>query len=298
MLSCKKRQEGINISGFFTISSSSYSLTSASVIHEGYADTDSTQFLLHATFSGYQGSIHLFLLAPDNDFRTAITYDRISTDTASYVLLPDSPDTIRITSASLTVDSVDDAIAKGKNWLSYHFTLTVEGETANGQFTGPHTVNYTVDQPSFGSLCFDTIATGLARPTLYRWNHFFCDFSNYFELKFYSSMARFSDNGTITQGVQFVLGFHSFQQNYPAVGTYPVALEPKEQTLLYGHRNGSVSWGSYWQTFYAGSVVGKANILSDTLSVLRWDSDTLSMTFSLKDQLGNTLQGSYCGRYD
>ena len=110
-------------------------------------------------------------------------------------------------------------------------------------------------------------------------------------------MARFSDNGTITQGVQFVLGFHSFQQNYPAVGTYPVALEPKEQTLLYGHRNGSVSWGSYWQTFYAGSVVGKANILSDTLSVLRWDSDTLSMTFSLKDQLGNTLQGSYCGRY-
>ena len=96
MLSCKKRQEGINISGFFTISSSSYSLTSASVIHEGYADTDSTQFLLHATFSGYQGSIHLFLLAPDNDFRTAITYDRISTDTASHRLPRYHPHHLRL----------------------------------------------------------------------------------------------------------------------------------------------------------------------------------------------------------
>jgi len=90
---------------------------------------------------------------------------------------------------------------------------------------------------------------------------------------------------------------HSFQQNFPAVGSYPIALQAKEATAYFGHRDGSVNWGTYWQTFYSGSVVGKANILADTINILRWDADTLSMTFSLKDQLGNTVQGNYNGRY-
>lgn len=297
LFSCKPKQEDIKVSGSITLDGTSYPLTSARVIHVGYADVDSACFILHTTFTGYQGSINLFMLAPDNDFLTSVTYDRLATDTLSYIALTESKDTLRITAASLTVDSLDDTKARGKNWLKYTIHLTVEGATADGTFTGPHTVNYTVDQPSYGNLSFDTISVGLARPTLYRWDHFFCDFTNYFELKFYSSTARFSDSGTISQGAQFVLGFHSFQQNYPAAATYPVALEPAEQTMLYGHREGSVNWGTYWQTFYSGSVVGKANILTDTTYVLRWDADSLTIRFSMKDQLGNDVVGSYSGRY-
>ncbi len=297
LFSCKPSQEDIKIAGSISLNGTSYPLTSARVIHVGYADADSTQFILHTTFAGYQSTINLFLIAPDNDFLTSITYDRLATDTISYIALIESNDTLRITAASVTVDSLDDATARGKNWLRYTIHLTVDDATADGSFTGPHTINYTVDQPSGGNISFDTISVGLARPTLYRWNHFFCDFSNYFELKFYSSNARFSDNGNISQGLQFVLGFHSFQQNYPAVASYPVALEPAEQTLLYGHREGSVNWGTYWQTFYAGSVIGKANILTDTAYVLHWDADSLSLLFTMKDQLGNDVIGSYSGCY-
>lgn len=317
MFSCKKKQEDFKISGSFTLDGSSYSLTALSVDHVGYAEIqqmpvdtsvmeryDSTMFVLHACFSGYKSAIHLYLCAPDNDFRTGVTYDCLCDDSLSCVILfSDNGDTIlqnSVISASLIVDSIDDPVASGENWLNYHFTLDVDNTSSsqvNGQFAGPHTINYIVDQPSFGFLSFDTVTVGLARPSLYRWGHLFCDDSNYFELKFYSNAARFSENGTISQGVQFAVGFHSFQQNYPAVGDYPISMEAKEATALYGHRMGSVNWGTYWQIFYSGSVAGKANILSDTIRVVRWDSDSLTISFNLTDQLGNRVKGSYEGPY-
>jgi len=313
MFSCKKKQEDIKISGSFTFDGTSYSISSCRVDHVGYpervpGDTlsqDSTRFILHTAFYGYQGDIHLFLIAPDNDLMPGQTYETLYEDSLSYIVIRSSEgDTtrpVRVTSASVTLLAMEDPVAAGKNWLSYYFTLTVDGNpsplTIDGSFIGPHTVNYTVDQPSYGFITFDTIATGLARPSLYRWNHLFCDDSNYFELKFYSNRARFADKGTINVGVQFVVGFHSYQENFPAAGTYPVSIEAKEATLYFGHRDGSVNWGTYWQTFYAGSIVGKANILSDTLYLHRCTSDSITLTFALKDQLGNTVQGSYSGRY-
>lgn len=316
MFSCKKKQENIAISGSYTLEGTSYSLTALRIVHVGYDATlptpgdtsaiepyDSTRFILRADFSGYQGNVLLYFIAPDNDFRVGTTYDCLCADSLSCIILTTDGDTTRrnILSATLDVDSIDDQEASGKNWLSYHFSLSVEGSSSpvqvEGRFTGPHTVNYTVDQPSYGTLSFDTITTGLARPSLYRWNHLFCDDSNYFELKFYSCGARFSDNGIISQGVQFVIGLHSFQQNFPAAGDYPVSMEAEEATAFFGHKDGSVNWGTYWQVFYSNAVIGKANILSDTLHIHNCTSDSISLSFSLNDQLGNTVIGNYSGRY-
>ncbi len=316
MFSCKKKQESIAISGSFALEGTSYSLTSLRIDHVGYAATwptpgdtsaiepyDSARFILCAHFSGYQGNVVLYLVAPDNDFLVGTTYDCLYGDSLSCITLTTNGDTTQrsVLSATLNVDSIDDHEASGKNWLSYHFSLMVEGSSSpvqvSGQFVGPRTVNYTVDQPSYGVISFDTITAGLARPSLYRWNHLFCDDSNYFELKFYSNEARFSDNGNISHGVQFVIGIHSFQQNFPAAGDYPVSMEAEEATAFFGHKDGSVNWGTYWQVFYNNSVIGKANILSDTLHIHSCTTDSISLSFSFNDQLGNIVAGNYSGRY-
>lgn len=302
--SCKKKQDEVKVSGSFTLEGTSYVIESLRVDHEGYA-SDSSAFILHANFSGQQGNVHLYLVAPDNDFLPGFTYDNIYADSASSIIIRSSEGeelrNVRILSAELSVDVIDDKTASGKNWLSYSFSAVVDDGSSSaslsGQYIGPHTVNYSIDQPSYGYISFDTIESGLARPTLYHWDHLFCDNSNYFELKFYSNSTRFSDKGTINSGIQFVLGIHSDQQDFPAVGEYLVSMEAEQSTLYYGHREGSVNWGTYWQTFYSGSIVGKANILSDTLHIYKCTPDSITLDFSLGDQLGNTVAGYYSGLY-
>ena len=300
VVSCQKQETTIKSSGSFALDGTSYSITSFRVDHVDYADGDSLRFVLKITAKGYSSQVTLYLIAPDNDLMAGNTYNVLMADSLSSIMLlkdGDTTSTACVTAAEVTVSALDDEIAAGKNWLSYEFSLTVEGTQTTGSFVGPHTVNYTVDQPSFGQLAFDTLQVGLSRPSLYGWGTMFTDISNYFELKFYSSDARFSDNGVIRQGVQFVVGLHSFQALYPAVGAYPVSLEAEEATAFYGHKEGSVNWGTYWQVFSSSSVIGKANILSDTVYVVKFTADSLTLKIALHDQLGNDVVGWYDGEY-
>jgi len=301
LVGCKKNEEVVS-QGSFSLDGTSYSITAVRVDHVDYANADFSDFILKASFTGYQGKVCFYMSAPDNDFIPGQTYTTLFADSLSRIVVlsreGDTTQIVDISGATLKVDTIADETAAGKNYLQYAFTLVTDGHgTVEGSFIGQHTVNYTVDQPSYGNLFFDTIACGLARPSLYGWGHMFSDKTNYFELKFFSSAARFSDNGKIKQGVQFVVGLHSFQELYPAMGSYPVSLIAEEQTTYFGHKEGNAMWGTYWQTFYSSSVVGKANILADTLHVVRCTSDSITLQFNLKDQLGNRVQGTYDGRY-
>ena len=301
LVGCKKNEEVVS-QGSFSLDGTSYSVTAVHINHVSYADTDSSDFILKASFTGYQGKVYFYMVAPDNDFIPGQTYARLFADSLSQVVVlsreGDTTQIVKITAATLRVDSVTDKAAAGKNYLQYGFTLVTDKHgTIEGSFLGQHTVNYTVDQPSFGNLSFDTIVCGLAKLSIYRWGRMFSDNTNFFELKFFSSSARFNDNGKIKEGVQFVVGLHSFQELYPAVGNYPVSLEAEEQTAYYGHKKDNAQWGTYWQTFHSSSIIGKANIISDTLHVVRCTADSITLRFDFKDQLGNRVVGSYDGKY-
>lgn len=301
VVGCDKKEEVVS-HGSFSLEGTTYSITALRVDHVGYAETDSSAFVLRTSFTGPRIEIIFYMVAPDNDFVPGKKYSSFCPDSLSRIIVTsregDTLHNVMIASATLMVDSVVDPIASGKNFLQYMFTIeTNDYGTTNGDFLGKHIVNYVVDQPSYGSFSFDTIECGVAKPTLYCWEHLFSDDTNYFELKFFSSNARFNDNGKIQMGVQMVIGLHSFQTLYPAEANYPVSLEAQEQTAYYGHKVGNALWGTYWQTFYSGSIVGKANVLSDTIKVLQWNSEKICLEFAMKDQLGNNVVGYYEGGY-
>lgn len=199
---------------------------------------------------------------------------------------------IRLASGRVVVDSIED-------FIRYKFYLqTIEGDSITGSFEGKLIYNYSVDQLSYGSLSVDTIQTKLAQPVMWQWGNLFSSETNFFELVFYSADARFYDSGKQKDGIHFVLGFNDFQQLWPSEGIYPVGTSYSDShILLYGHRTGSVQWGSYWQYFVTGSNRAKANILSDTTNIIKIDENNISIKFMLVDQMKNVVEGSYDGPY-
>ena len=126
----------------------------------------------------------------------------------------------------------------------------------------------------------------------------FTENSNYFEFTFYSTAARFADAGKIKSGVQFVVGVHDAQEEYPTAGDYSVSMKADDtMSVLYGHKLKNTAWGTYWQMFYNGSSVGKANVVAGSAQIISIDDESLNMTFTFDDQLGNEVVGSYKGPY-
>lgn len=304
-LVCCKREIPVSAHGSFSIDGTEYPISALRVDHVGYASADSSLFVLRVTASpatlefdtalhrGYGTAVILYFTAQDNDIKAGEELVFCPDSLSVLLTVGDAGDTV----ALRPISSGRMTVGEGPNdFLDFAISFTTaDGAYAEGSFLGNYTVNYTVDQPYYGHLSFDTIDCRLARPVLRNWGHLFNAECNYYELMFFSADARFNDQGKIRAGVQFAVGINSEDDLRPTGGDYPVLTDYSPHSLLYGVKTGNSAWGTYWQVFLSGSVRGKANILDGNLAVTRLLDDYLSCTFQLTDQLGNTVVGSYDG---
>lgn len=294
--------------GYFTIDGVTHSFSSIRIDHVGYVpESDSSEFILRlsaypgtftmdtANHKGYGTVLQLFFIASDCDFRIGDSSDRLFVDSLSHaVTIAESGDTTAVIPINAASVSVSPA---GNDFLHYDFTLTSASGVTAGEYTGKHIANRHVNQPAAGFICFDTVNTALSTSTLYSWEHIFSPDYFYYELIFYSVDARFGDDGKLRQGVQFSLAITSSSDIRPTDGDYSVSSNPSAGSVMYGHKIQNASWGTYWNVFFAGSSIGKANILSGTLTDFTMTDDRVTFSFDFTDQLNNNVIGQYNGRY-
>ncbi len=308
LCSCEK-EKVVAQGGSFRFQDSGYAIKRVKVEHVDYAGDDyvlrflaypATYTLSETSTSGYGAVIDAYFASSTKDFEVGEMYQLIS-DSSRLVIYPEIPkgdttyhDTIyyHIASGELRVDTAD-------GYRTFKFDmLTADGDSIVGSYLGEYTYNYTLNQRGYGELAFDTIACQLAMPVMMNWGHLFSENSNYFEFSFYSTAARFSDAGKIKSGVQFVVGVHDMQEEHPIAGDYLVSVKADDTpSIYYGHKLKNTAWGTYWQMFYNGSAVGKANVVEGSAKIISIDEKSLNMSFTFIDQLGDEVVGYYEGPY-
>ena len=308
LCSCEKERVVVQ-GGSFGWGESKYSIKKVKVEHVGYAEEEyllrflaypATYNVSETSTSGYGAVIDARFASSTKDFEVGEMYQLIS-DSSRLVIYPEIPkgdttyhDTIyyHIASGELRVDTAD-------GYRTFKFDmLTADGDSIVGSYLGEYTYNYTLDQRGYGELAFDTIACQLAMPVMMNWGHLFSENSNYFEFTFYSTDSRFVDAGKIKSGVQFVVGVHDIQEEYPIAGDYLVSVRADDATsVYYGHKLKNTAWGTYWQVFYNSSAIGKANVVEGSAEIISIDDKSLNMIFEFVDQLGDKVVGSYEGPY-
>lgn len=308
LCSCEKEKVVVQ-GGSFKYAGASYPIKKVKVEHVDYeGDNYLLRFLAYpATYnvsetstSGYGAVIDARFVSATKDFEVGGKYQLVS-DSSCLIVYPEIPkgdttyhDTIyyHIASGELRVDTAD-------GYRTFKFDmLTADSDSITGSYLGEYTYNYTLDQRGYGELAFDTISCQLAMPMMMNWGHLFSESSNYFEFTFYSTDSRFADAGKIKSGVQFVVGVHDIQEEYPIAGDYLVSVRADDApSIYYGHKLKNTAWGTYWQMFYNSSAVGKANVVEGSAEIISIDESSLNMTFTFIDQLGNEVVGRYEGPY-
>lgn len=295
--------------GSFRFQESGHAIKRVKVEHIGYEGDDYllrflaypvTYTVSETSTSGYGVVVDAKFLSNAKDFEVG----------GVYYLFPDSSNVIvypeKSKDSSIAVDTLYYPLASGElrvdtadGYRRFEFSLiTTGGDSVVGSYLGEYTYNYTLDQKGYGELAFDTISCQLAIPMLVKWDHLFSENRNYFEFTFYSVASRFADGGKIKSGVQFVLGVNDIQQEWPIAGDYTVTEDANDaMSVFYGHKLNNTAWGTYWQLFYNGSAVGKANIVLGRAKIISIDERRLNLTFTFEDQLGNEVVGSYDGPY-
>lgn len=305
---CKKEEVAVD-GGSFSFRGGKYPLAALRIEHIGYAPSVSepdscviSVMAYPATFkksesssSGYGAVLNLLFSAPD--FRLS---------DGEYPLMPQWRDSLNSCLTIYPADKSDTLVYSVNSGMmvktdeEYKFALTTDdGDEITGEYSGDVTYNFSVDKPECGILSFDTISCYLAEPVVYDWDNLFSSETSYREFVFYSTDSRFTDGGKIRNGVQFVLGFNLDNEKNMPVGEYAVTNDfSRPNTLAYGHKVSNTAWGSYWQVFRNGSAAGKANILSESLTIDKYDEKNISLTFTFTDQLNNTVTGEYNGGYE
>ena len=307
MFSCEKEKVVVQ-GGSFRYADTSYRIKKVKVEHEGYVEDDYVlRFLAYpATYtvsetgaSGYGCVIDARFVSDAKDFEVGGAYQLVS-DSSFLIFYPEIPkgDTLKHDTISYSIASGELRVDTTDGYRRFQFALlTADGDSIVGTYLGDYTYNYVLDQKGYGELIFDTITCQLAMPVMTNWGYLFSENSNYFEFTFYSVDSRFTDAGKIQSGVQFVVGVHDMQSDRPIAREYLVSKNVDEGTIYYGHKLKNTAWGTYWQMFYSGSAVGKANIVKGNAKINTIDEDTLDFTFTFVDQLGNEVVGSYSGPY-
>ena len=306
--SCEKEKVVVQ-GGSFRFQESGYAIKRVKVEHIDYAGDDyvlrflaypATYSVSETSTSGYGAVIDARFLSKTKDFEVGEIYELYS-DSSRLIIYPEIPkgdttyhDTIyyHIASGELRVDTAD-------GYRTFRFgLLTSDGDSITGSYLGEYTYNYALDQRGYGELAFDTISCQLAMPMMMNWGHLFSENHNYFEFTFYSVDSRFVDAGKIKSGVQFVVGVHDRQDEYPVAGNYLVSKSADDATsIYYGHKLKNTAWGTYWQVFYNSSAIGKANVVEGSAEIISIDDKSLNMTFTFVDQLGYEVVGRYEGPY-
>ena len=306
--SCEKEKVVVQ-GGSFRFQESGYAIKRVKVEHVDYAGDDyvlrflaypATYTVSETSTSGYGAVIDARFLSKTKDFEVGETYELYS-DSSRLIIYPEIPkgdttyyDTIyyHIASGELKVDTAE-------GYRTFRFgLLTSDGDSIIGSYLGEYQYNYVLDQIGYGELAFDTISCQLAMPMMMNWGHLFSENHNYFEFTFYSVDSRFVDVGKIKSGVQFVVGVHDMQDEYPIAGDYLVSVRADDaMSVYYGHKLKNTAWGTYWQVFYNSSAIGKANVVEGSAEIISIDEKSLNMTFTFVDQLGYEVVGYYKGPY-
>ncbi len=304
LLSCDTTESDEVSSGTFSFQEKNYPIKSLRVEQQGLSDGEytlrmtcypATYNISDISTSGYGTVIDVYFRTVDEDFTQSIyelspvINDSIFSQLIQY---PNSGDTtyFDIASGTMYVDSTE-------TYLEYTIEfITTDGDSIIGSFVGDHTYNYSVDQPAYGDLAFDTLSYELARPILWQWDTLLTTSVFYQEVVFYSSNARFSDAGKIRSGVQFILGFNTVDSTMLSAGTYSTTtILTDAPALLYGTKINDVSWGSFWQIYSSSSAISKANITSGEVIINTITEEYINLSFQLTDQLNNSVVGEYDG---
>lgn len=307
--SCKKEEPSI-IGGSFTFQNQSFSINSVRYDHIGFngenrhiirfvamPGTCSFKYA-NGSFSGYGSFLEIFVSADDRFLSAGNEYliAEDSDSTLSALIAFSESDTTYhfIDNASISVDTVYDSNSKK---LLYKFVIrAISGsDSITASYIGSPISNVTVDQIGFGNIEIDTITKKLSKPFMRNWGNLFSS-SFYHELTFFSTDARYNDKGNITTGLQFVIGINTLNSSISS-GKYPVSYSYDGNSTLYGHKQNTTPWGTYWQMLSNQSSTGKANVISDTLTINNISEDNISISFKFSDQLKNTITGSYNGPY-
>lgn len=301
---CKKEQPKLSSTGTMSYQGNSYPISKIRIEHMGYSAGDkyvlrltaypTTYTITEKSSSGYGTVLNAYFTAEANDFTPgAFALAHIDTLPSTLTFYPNTADgstdttSVTIDNGTLDVDTFDTLLYP--DFLSYSLRLNAGADSVVGSYLGTHTHNFSIDQPAWGVITFDTLNYFLADPTITEWGALFSD-ANYYEITFYSSDARFTDKGAINQGLQLVLGIVTDTDSPLAPGTYPVTDNyTTTHSTLFGHKIRSTAWGSYWQILNKGSVAGKANILNGETIIDDFTDGNISLTTSLTDQLGNSV---------
>ena len=171
-------------------------------------------------------------------------------------------------------------------------------ESLLGSYHGEPYYNDSVHGDSLGYVSIDKMRYALKQGSLYHWGELFVPGIYYYEYYLYSTDMRRTDKGAYSSGFYIVLGLQSNNAELPENGIYPISRFYETETLLYGNRSGNMNWGTYWQTYYKGSVSGRATILNDSIVLTYQPDGQCLIQMNLKDQMGNKVTGEYLGNFN
>lgn len=300
---CTPTSASFTSGGSFFYQNGQYAITMVRVEYDGPLESSSVNQLkliipqksITANQSGFSGKgyfLNLMLLSDS----TNLKWGEYGVDPTlqTFSILPDSSNMVYYSSGDTTYSKITGGyvnLEKSIHGDHYRIALITEnGDSVTGYYTGERTYNYNVDGDSVGYITInDTTVYALQNGELSYWGNFFNNDIPYFEMYLYSTNLRHKDNGDIYKGFTLTVGLQGDNDSLLANGTYPITNLYKSQTALYGHKINSSQWGSYWQTFYTGSVKNLNNILSDSIII----DDTI--TIHLKDQMRYQLKGKFWG---
>lgn len=201
-------------------------------------------------------------------------------------------DTTRTLIASGEMDYMLGGDTMPQFWLNF---MTTASDSLAGSYLGTCVKNTEVDADSTGYVQVDTFSTALGTANMWQWGNLFSETLCYYELEILSSDTRFNDAGKMKNGMVLSLGFFSDNGVFPNDGVYRVAEVPENYTLFFGHKESNTYWGTYWQQLKNTSIISRANVTADSISICNVDGDQYVINIALKDQLGNRLRGDFKG---
>lgn len=304
LVACETTTSTFKNNGSFTYNEVSSSLNKARLhryvdsvsdgIHLQLALCSPNMTMTNGVLGGY-GSLLMMTIQTDSTALSSGTYTVSDADVAetvhsseSYLLTisEDKKDTViqYITSGSLDVSTTE----QGQKYL---FNFNINGPL-NGFYEGTYTYFNDVDGEQVGTLFLGDLEVPLQRGDLMLWGSIFEPDLNYFEYYFYSTDLRYTDAGAISKGFMFVIGLQSAGEQAPIDGLYPVSRKNENQTALYGHKSGSINWGTYWINYITASATERAFVLKDSIFVSSSNA-VYAFEFHCTDQLSNKITGSY-----
>jgi|GEM_PF-846643 len=193
-----------------------------------------------------------------------------------------------IKSGSLEIGATDD---ENKNDFFVRL-LTERGDSISGHFKGTHSYINNIDARAVGEVSIGDSIFSLQRGDMMLWGDIFVEGINYYELFFYSTNLRTTELGEFQKGLVLVLGLSSKNEEEPADGIYSLSRSISDKTAWTGRKNDNIDWGCYWYNYITRSVVQKAFINKNSIT-LQKNGNKYDVSFQCVDQLGDTIKGYY-----